>query len=378
MGSGVKAGLVGLAALVCVPAVAGAREPSLSARAALIMDASTGEVLWDRNGTEPLPPASTTKVMTAILALESGRLDDSMRVSADAAAAAPSKINLRPGQRMQLRSLVYAALLNSANDAATVIAEGLAGSEDAFAARMNAKAHEIGARTAHFVNPHGLTAAGHVASPRDLATIFRYGLRVPLFREVLGTRTIEVPIQSGDDGLFHRIGLKSHNRLLTGYTYRVIGKTGYTRPAHRCFVGAASNGEREIIVALERSNDLWGDAKKLFSYGFGGNVESPKVLMAGALPVPNLLARRTTTAPEGDDDVADDAAPSGRYTVQLGPYPSKRAASSTRSKLASRGYSVLLNGRRLRIGSYETMKTASRVAGKLRASGYRPMVVALR
>ena len=377
MRRGTTAGLLALAVLVCATSGVEAREPSLTARAALVMDAATGEVLWDRNGSEPRPPASTTKVMTGILALESGRLDEMIRVSPEAAEVAPSKINLKPGQRMQLRSLVYAALLNSANDAAATIAYGLAGSDEAFAARMNAKAHEIGARTAHFVNPHGLTAPGHVASPRDLATIFRYGLNVPHFREVLETRAIEVPIEGSR---FSRISLHSHNRLLSGYTYPVIGKTGYTRPAGRCFVGAGSDGNREIIIALMGATDLWGDARKLFAFGFCATGESPKVVEAGAIPVPHLLHRRRAARvrPEGDDDVADDPPPAGHYTVQLGPYASRQTASATRSRLARRGYTVVLNGRRLRIGSYESVALANRVAGRLRSSGYRPMVVALR
>ncbi|HSV05149.1 MAG TPA: D-alanyl-D-alanine carboxypeptidase family protein, partial [Candidatus Binatus sp.] len=224
-----------------IPATGAAADgPRLTARAAIIMDATSGEVIWDRNGSEPLPPASTTKIMTAILAIESGRLDETVRVSEHAAETAPSKINLKPGQRLRVRSLLYALLLNSANDAADVIAEGLADSEEEFADRMNAKARQIGATTAHFVNPHGLTAPGHRASARDLALIFRYGLRLPTFREVLGTRSTEVAVEAPS---VHWISLHSHNRLLSGYTYPVIGKTGYTRPARRCFVGAASQDD---------------------------------------------------------------------------------------------------------------------------------------
>jgi D-alanyl-D-alanine carboxypeptidase len=148
---------------------ASAAEPSVTARAAVIVDAVSGETIWEKNADLPLPPASTTKVMTAILALESGRLDDLVTVSPDASAVAPSKIGLRPGERMALGDLVYAVLLNSANDASTVVAEGLAGSEVAFARHMNAKAKEIGARNSNFVNPHGLTAARtRVDRPRSL------------------------------------------------------------------------------------------------------------------------------------------------------------------------------------------------------------------
>src|SRR6058998_2954746 len=219
-----------LSLTLAAPVPARAAGPYITARAAVIMDAGTGEVVWERNSTDPLPPASTTKVMTAILALESGRLDESFRVSEYAAETPPSGIHLRPGQRMRLRNLLYAVLLNSANDAAEVVAEGLSGSDEVFAARMNARAHELGATTAHFANPHGLTAPGHVASARDLAVIFRHGLGIPLFRDILETRSVQVPVESTG---IQWVSLHSHNRLLSGYTYLVIGKTGFTRPAGR-------------------------------------------------------------------------------------------------------------------------------------------------
>jgi len=361
-----------------VPATAAkASSPRLTARAAIIMDATSGEVIWDRNGSQPLPPASTTKIMTAILAIESGRLDESVRVSELAAETAPSKINLKPGQRLRLRSLLYALLLNSANDAAGVMAEGLAGSEEDFADLMNAKAREIGATTAHFVNPHGLTAPGHHASARDLAVIFRYGLRLPTFREVLETRSTEVAVESPS---IHWISLHSHNRLLSGYTYPVIGKTGYTRPARRCFVGAASQDDRELIIAILGATDLWGDARRLFAYGFSvGEPSSPPVVMAGMLPIPTRL-RQPATA-EGDDEEAVDEVrlkPRGHYAIQLGPYRKRRAALATRVGLAHRGYTAVLAGRMLRLGSFSNRVRAERLAKRLRTSGYQPMVVAVR
>ena len=360
-------------ALLALVAMSSAREaganPRLTARAAIIMDASSGDVIWERNADEPLPPASTTKVLTAILALESGRLDERFTVSEFAADTAPSKINLRPGQRMRLHDLVYAVLLNSANDAAEVVAEGLGGSQTAFAARMNEKARAIGATHAHFANPHGLTAYGHVASARDLAVIFRYGLRMPLFREILETRRVEVPLEGAG---IHLVSLHSHNRLLTGYAYPVIGKTGYTRPARRCFVGAATHDNREVIIALLGATDLWGDARHLFAYGFGAP-ERPSVVMAGLLPIPNVLRR----PPPPEDEATEEARAAARFAVQLGPYPTRRSAAAVRARLARRGYTAMLTGRALRLGSFSSEGRARRLAGRLRLTGYRPIVVAL-
>lgn len=361
--------------------------PVVGARAAIVMDATTGEVLFEKNADDPLPPASTTKVLTAIVALESGRLDDALRVSSYASETAPSKIGLRPGQRMELRHLLYALLLNSANDAATVVAEGLAGSEEVFAARMTARARQLGAQNSRFANAHGLTAPDHVSSARDLAVIFRHGLGIPLFREILGTRSVQVPVEGAS---IQHVSLRSHNRLLTGYAYPVIGKTGYTRAARRCFVGAGTHDNREIVIALLGSSDLWGDAKRLFGFGFGAPDEKPTVVMAGMLPSLERLQRAATrerlrreaaarAAAEGDDDdVARTSPESSKFAVQLGPYASRRTAATTRSRLARRGYSAVPTGRALRIGSFSTRSRAEQLALRLRRSGYNPTVVALR
>jgi D-alanyl-D-alanine carboxypeptidase (penicillin-binding protein 5/6) len=335
-----------------------------------VLDAATGEVIWERNAWEPLPPASTTKIMTAILALESGRLGDRFQVSSAAAATAPSSINLRPGQRMLLRDLLYAVLLNSANDASEVVAEGLAGSVDRFGEQMTERAHALGARTARFYNPHGLPEAGHVASARDLAVIFRHGLGIPLLRDILSTRTIRVPVESSR---VRWVSLRSHNRLLTGHGYPVIGKTGYTRAARRCFVGAATHDNREIVIALLGATDMWGDATRLLAHGFGETGGQPAVMMASILPVPRL------SDPEGDDEPpqARSQRTAARYTVRLGPYASRRTASATRSRLAQRGYTAVLAGRTLRLGSFSTRSRAQRFASRLRRTGHRGVVIAL-
>jgi D-alanyl-D-alanine carboxypeptidase (penicillin-binding protein 5/6) len=362
---------VALLATLLAAAAASAAELRLTARAALIMDAATGAVIWEHNANDPMPPASTTKVMTAIVALESGRIEDSFRVSSYAAATAPSKINLRPGQRMRLRSLLYALLLNSANDAATVIAEGLAGSEAAFADRMNARAEELGAKTVRFKNAHGLTAPGHEASAKDLAVLFRHGLKLPAFRDMLSTARIRVSLEAPRT---QWVALKSHNRLLTGGRYPVIGKTGYTRLARRCFVGAARSGDTEVIIALLGATDLWGDARRLVAYGLSLGDERPQVVMAGVMPLPKVVP---DTVSEGDDEVAVQPA-NLRYAVQLGPYRTRRAALATRGALARRGYSASLSGRRLRVGPFESRATARRTAQRLRASGYTPTLIAIR
>lgn len=373
-----------------------AAAPRIKARAALVVDANTGEVLFERNADMALPPASTTKVLTAIVAIESGRLGDSVRVSEFAASTAPSKIGLRPGQRMVIQDLLYAVLLKSANDASVVVAEGVAGSQAAFANRMNARARALGATRSHFENPHGLTAPGHVSTVRDLTRIFRHGLKIPLFRQILLTPSAELPVDATKP---FTIAVRSHNRLLTGWDYTVIGKTGYTRPAKRCFVGAARSGDREVIVALLGSTDLWGDARALVGIGLGpgGPVEDVPVLEARKpekptpvlraapskkKPVPQLASRKKkapAAVDEGDiEELPRALAGPARFTVQLGPFGSKNAALSTRSKLAKRGYHARVVGKALQVGAFANKGRATRLASSLKRSGYRPVVVALR
>lgn len=374
-----------------------AAPPRIKARAAIVVDADTGEVLFERNPDERLPPASTTKVLTAIVAIESGRLGDTVGVSTFAASTAPSKLGLRKGQRMVIQDLLYAVLLKSANDASVVVAEGVAGSQAAFSARMNARARALGATRSHFENPHGLTAAGHVSTVRDLTRIFRHGLGIPLFRSILETPSAELPVDAAKP---FTMSVRSHNRLLSGWAYQVIGKTGYTRPAKRCFVGSARNDQREVIVALLGSTDLWGDARALVEIGLGpGGPPEPEVPVVQAKkpsrpvpqlrakpsrkkPVPQLAARRKAKPqPQEEGDVEElprSLAPSARFTVQLGPFGSRSIALSTRSKLAKRGYHARVVGKALQVGAFASKSRATRLAGNLKRNGYRPVVVALR
>lgn len=378
----------------CVIAPLGAlAAPQITARAAVIMDAGTGAILWERDGDRPLPPASTTKVLSAIMALESGRLGETMRVSPAAAATPASKLYLRSGQRMRLEDLVYAMLLNSANDASVVVAEGLAGSQASFGRQMTRRAKDLGALHAAFVNPHGLTAPGHLASATDLATVFRYALGVPRFRNILETQSIRVPVDSGT----RSVTLRSHNRLLRGYRYKVIGKTGYTRAAGRCFVGSARSGSREVIIAFLGSRNLWGDARTLFEHGLGRDAlehldlqmvkevereSAPVEVAKAAKPSPQTAARAVEAEGDIEEPVSAPVARAitssgGRFTVCLGPYGDNGAVEAARMRLTRRGYAPLVSGTSLTLGSFSNRERASRLASRLREAGYDPSVVAV-
>lgn len=260
---------VSLAILLAVGAATAATAelppPAITGRAAVVLDGTTGRVIWERDADRQMPPASTTKIMTTMLALESGRLDRTFAVSPYAASQAPSKLGLRAGQQIDLEDLTYALMLKSANDAAVVVAEGLAGSVPEFASLMNQRAREVGATNTHFHNPNGLPDDEHLTTPHDMAMILRHALTVPGFREVAGTNARVIQIE---DDRIHPVALHSKNRLLNGYFVPVLGKTGYTRAAGRCFAGAAELNGRRVITVVFGASDMWGDTRKLMEYGF--------------------------------------------------------------------------------------------------------------
>lgn len=345
--------------------------PRVTAKSAIIVDAHTGSVLWSQDPDEQLPPASTTKVMTAILALESGHLRDAVEASPEACMVAPSKVNLRPGQKLLLEDLVYAILLNSANDASIAIAEHLAPSITAFGERMTTRAHVLGATRSHFVNPHGLTEEGHYSTARDLATIFRFALAVPKFREIIGTKAVVVGVENST----RRIALHSHNRLLENYRIPVIGKTGYTVAAKKCFVGAGNYGGREIIVALMGSRDLWGDARRLLEFGFGDDMP-PDVQHRSKR---QQAVNRTPAAGRASSVATAKAERSPQYAIHVGTFDRKDRAERLGRALGRRGFDVAIDrladghGRsrrvryRVQVGPYQNRGQAESAARTMAA-----------
>jgi len=289
--------LIGVLAMVDAAAAAA---PNVTAQAAVLMDAATGELIWSKNPDVRRAPASTTKILTTMIALESGRLDDEMQVSPYAASQAPSKLYLRAGQRVALRDLLYALMLKSANDGAVVVAEGLGGTVDQFAARMNARAARAGARNSTFRNPSGLPNSQHLSTARDLGMILRDALDVPGFRRVVETKSRSIVIQGSKP---KPVSLHTKNRLLSGYFVPVIGKTGFTRAAGRCFAGAASLGDREVIVVVLGANDMWGDTRKLLEWALRGE---------GGDTWPNVQMARVRTPPP-----AAPKAPAAVETVRV-------------------------------------------------------------
>lgn len=355
-----------LASLLVSPSWGSSGRPVVKAKAAILVDNQTGEVLWQRNPDLPLPNASTTKIVTAMVALQSGRLNDTVTVSSEAAHAPPSKVNLRPGWRMRVRDLLYALLLNSANDSAVALAEGLGGSVPNFATRMNAVARALGANNTHFVNPNGLPADDHYSTARDLATMFSRSLQNPIFENILSTKTTTITPVAGST---RHIALHSHNRLLSDYRIQVLGKTGFTRAAKKCFVGAGRFGGREIGVAVLGSTDLWGDLKHLLEYGFGdGGMPDP------ATPELEMAAAGGDVS-AGDDDGERVHARSrtAKYFVSVRSFPAIKSAQRLKADLVKQGYPCRVqkvrHGRRplyqVQVGGYPTRGAAKQAASRL-------------
>lgn len=259
--------------------------PTLQARAAILIDAETGQVLYAKNAHQKLPPASLTKIMTAMIVLERCRLDDTVKASQRAVNTQPSSMHLRVGEEVTVRDLLYALMLRSANDAAIALAEHTAGSVEAFAQLMNAKAQEIGATNTHFVNPHGLHHPQHHSTAYDLALITRYAMANETFREIVKTRSYIVTRSLNQEDLW----MVNKAKFLQQYPYAEGVKTGYTNHAGFCFAGAASKEGRRLITVVLNSPQRETDTMALMEHGFNDweRIGLPEGAVVGTAQVPN-------------------------------------------------------------------------------------------
>ena len=254
--------------------------PTVSAKAAIGIETSSGEIFYSKNIDERLPMASTTKIMTAIVALEKGRLTDTVKINKNAVGVEGSSIYLFEGEALTLENLLYALLLESANDAATAIAIHIGGSVEGFVELMNQKAEKLGLCDTHFDNPHGLDSDTHFTTARELGIIAAHAMKNPKFREIVSTYKTTIPL-NGNEGT--RV-LINHNKLLRNYDGSIGIKTGYTKKSGRCLVSASSRDGVELIcVTISASND-WQDHESILDFG-NSLYESTLLASEGDIPI---------------------------------------------------------------------------------------------
>lgn len=256
---------------LCCPAVHAADPLGISAQAYVLMEADTGKVLLSKNGDEKRPIASTTKIMTTLLCLESGGLDDWFVVDPEAIRVEGSSMGLQEGDVVTKRMLCYGMLLPSGNDAANATAVRLAGSIPEFAKLMNARAARIGMTHTCFVTPSGLDAEGHGASARDMGLLARTAMQNPDFRAICSQSRAEVCFGNPP----YNRWLKNTNKLLTMYEGVVGVKTGFTDAAGRCLVSFCERDGVSLLCVTLHAKDDWNDHMKLYDYGFAHVVSQP-------------------------------------------------------------------------------------------------------
>jgi D-alanyl-D-alanine carboxypeptidase (penicillin-binding protein 5/6) len=252
------------ALLVLLAQDARCQELPLAAQSAALVDSYSGEFLYTKNPDAKQYPASSTKILTALIVIEAGNLDQLVTVAPEDTKVEPSSLNLKPGQQFTRRQLLFGMLLKSANDVAMCLARDNAGSVPAFGEKMDQRAAELGATNSHFVNPHGLHDPNHYTTAHDLVLIARAAMQQPLFRQIVSTIYYSWRTPNGEVD-----ELRNHNRLLRHFAGCNGLKTGYTRAAQQVLVSSALRGGHEVISVVLHTDKpgIWVDSKTLLTYG---------------------------------------------------------------------------------------------------------------
>lgn len=283
---------------------------AVDAKAAVLIDADSGRVLFAKNENTPLPEASCTKIMTALVALEHSSLDESVTAGKNAHGVSGTSLYLSEGETLTMEQMLYGLMLRSGNDAAVAIAEHVAGSVDAFCEMMNERARSLDA-DATFKNPHGLDADGHAASALGLARIMREAMKNSDFRTITATQKKIIPWVGNE---YSRV-LENKNRLLSTYEGANGGKTGYTSKAGRCLVFSAKRGETELIGVVLNCPTWFETAQKMLDFGFeqyatqtfieGGAVAGQTQICGGVSESVNAVAARSLCAALSETEKAE-------------------------------------------------------------------------
>jgi D-alanyl-D-alanine carboxypeptidase (penicillin-binding protein 5/6) len=245
-----------------------AASPAASAKSAVLIERRSNRILYIDNGHDLLPMASTTKIMTAILAIEYGNLNDDVVVSKNASGVQGSSIWLSVGEKMKLKDMLYGLMLASGNDAAVAIAEHIGGSIDGFVKMMNLKAKEIGANNTNFSNPNGLPDESHYTTAYDLALIASYAMKNPVFCEIVCTKYKNLPWEGHE----YERTIKNKNKILWQYDGGNGIKTGYTKNAGKCLVAAAQRNGMQLISVVLNDGNMFEDSMDLLDYGFNNYI----------------------------------------------------------------------------------------------------------
>ncbi|MCS1350916.1 D-alanyl-D-alanine carboxypeptidase family protein [Mechercharimyces sp. CAU 1602] len=238
--------------------------PQVSAEAAALIDGSTGRILYEKNADSQMKIASITKVMTAILAIEHGDLEEEVTVTSRAEGVEGSSIYLKAGEKIPLEHLLYGLMLRSGNDAAVAIAEHIGGSVEGFVHMMNEKVDYLGLANTHFANPHGLDDPQHYSTAADFARISAYALQNSEFQEIVQSKVATVP-WPGEE--WNRKWYNK-NKMLRMYEGADGVKTGYTKRSGRTLVSSATRDRRQLITVTLNAPDDWNDSMQMFEYGF--------------------------------------------------------------------------------------------------------------
>lgn len=287
-------------------------EPSVSAVSAVLINADTGGTIFEKNADEKRAVASTTKIMTALLTLESGQLDRRFTVDSMAIRVEGTSMGLREGDIVTRRALCYGMLLPSGNDASNAAAVNISGSLSAFAEKMNEKAAQLGMNDSHFVTPSGLDAPEHYSTARDMAKLTRAALKNEDFRAIC--RLTSATLEFGNPPYSRT--LYNSNKLLKQYEGCIGVKTGFTDNARRCLVSAAERDGVTLIAVTLNAPDDWNDHKKLFDYGFS-MVNSQEISPESvSVDIVGGTVREVTAAPESSAVVGLTASEAGELRTE--------------------------------------------------------------
>lgn len=275
--------------------------PRIWAHGAVLLDWQTGELLWEQAGHRRLHPASTTKVLTALIAIEQLDLEAKVKVSRRAAHTIGSSMYLKEGEVHSVYDLLHGLLLRSGNDAAVALAETVSGSVESFATLMNRRGRELGAKDSNWVNPHGLTHEQHFSTAYDLAVVTRAALQNPLFAQIVATPAKELTYEAME----RQVLLYNTNRLLHSLPGADGVKTGTTGAAGPCLIASATREEQKLIAVVLNASNRWGESAKLLEWGFR-NFRIARVGRAGEVirQVPVRDGKKTHLPVALKDDLA--------------------------------------------------------------------------